>query len=141
MSMVTTKPETIYKPKYNGSMRFAIIAYPVWVALTLYFLYQWIATHSFNPQGFLAVVFGIMTVSLPFRVFREVRFGDKIIVKRYLLPDMTIEYKDINYFDKLGLSTPKKGISLYMLHPNSLEEFEKIVHNLISAKKIKLKKK
>ena len=138
--MATTKSETIYKPKYNGSMRFAMILYPVWLVLFGYFLYQAIETRSYNPQGFLAVIFGIMTISLPFRVFREVRFGDKITVKRYLLPDLVIEYKDITSFDKMGLSTPRSGISIYMLMPNSLDEFERIVHGLMSARKIKLKK-
>jgi hypothetical protein len=138
--MATTKSETIYKPKYNGSMRFAMILYPVWLGLSGYFLYQAIVTRSYNPQGFLAVIFGIMTISLPFRVFREVRFGDKITVKRYLLPDLVIEYKDITSFDKMGLSTPRSGISIYMLMPNSLDEFERIVHGLMSARKIKLKK-
>ena len=122
-------------------MRFAMLAYPVWAALTVYFLYQWVVTHSFNPQGFLAIVFGIMTFSLPFRVFREVRFSDRIIMKRYLLPDLVIEYKDISSFDKFSLSTPQKGIPLYMINQDSLEEFEKIVHNLMSARKIKLMKK
>ena len=139
--MTAAKPETIYKPKYNGSMRFAMILYPVWVGLFAYFLYAAISTHSFNPQGFLAVVFGIMAVSLPFRVFRQVAFGDKITVKRYLLPDLIIEYKDLISFDKLSLSTPKSGISLYMLTHDSLDKFERIIHSLMSARKIKLKKK
>lgn len=138
--MAVTKPETIYKPKYNGSMRFAMILYPVWVGLFVYFLYAAVTTRSFNPQGFLAVVFGLMVISLPFRVFREVSFGDKIIVKRYLLPDMVIEYKDITSFDKMSLSTPKTGISLYMLSHESLQEFERIIHNLMSTRKIRLKK-
>jgi hypothetical protein len=138
--MATAKPAMIYKPKYNVSMRFAMLLYPVWVGLFGYFLYQAILTRSYNPQGFLAVVFGIMAVSLPFRVFREVSFGERIIVKRYLLPDLVIEYKDITLFDKMSLSTPKTGISLYMLSYDSLEEFERIVHNLISARRIKLKK-
>lgn len=139
--MAVTKPETIYKPRYNGSMRFAMLLYPVWVGLFMYFLYAAITTRSFNPQGFLAVVFGLMVISMPFRVFREVSFGDKIVVKRYLLPDLTIEYKDITSFDKMSLSTPKSGISLYMLRQESLDEFEGIIHSLMSARKIKLKKK
>src|SRR5512141_2685512 len=139
--MTETKPETVYKPKYNGSMRFAMLLYPVWVALTIYFLDQWIVTRSFSPQGFLAIVFGIMAVSLPFRVFREARFGERITVKRYFLPDLIIEYKDITAFDRMRLDTPNKGISLYMINHDSLEEFERIIHGLMSARKIRLKKK
>ena len=139
--MANPKPETVYKPKYNGSMRFAMFLYPVWVGLSLYFLYQWYVTHSFNPQGFLAVVFGVMAISLPFRVFKEARFGDEITVKRYILPDLIIEYKDITTVDRISLTTAKKGISLIMINPDSLEEFERIIHSLMSARKIKLKKK
>lgn len=139
--MTSTKPETVFKPKYNGSMRFAMILYPVWATLTGYFFYQWFIARSFSPHGFLAIVFGLMVVFLPFRVFREIRFGDKIIVKRYILPDQVIEYRDVTSFDKMGLDTSKKVISLYMLNHDSLEEFEKIVHNLMSVRKLKLKKK
>jgi len=118
-----------------------MILYPVWLGLFGYFLYQAILTRSYNPQGFLAVIFGIMTISLPFRVFREVRFGENITVKRYLLPDLVIEYKDVTSFDKMSLSTPRAGISIYMLTPHSLDEFEGIIHSLMSTRKIKLKKK
>lgn len=139
--MTNLKPDTIYKPKYNGSMRFAMILFPVWVGLFVYFLYQFIVTRSYSPQGLLTVIFGIMAFSLPFRVFREVRFEDKVIVKRYLLPDLVFEYKDIIAFDKLRLDTANKGISLYMINHDSFEEFEHIIHGLMSARKIKLKKK
>ena len=122
-------------------MRFAMYIYPVWLGLTVYFIYQWIVTGSFNPQGFLAIIFGLMSVSLPFRVFREVRFGDRITVKRYLLPDLLIEYKDITAFDRMRLDTKNRGISLYMINHDSLDEFEKTIHGLMSARKIKLKLK
>ncbi|MBK8780313.1 MAG: hypothetical protein IPO22_00590 [Anaerolineales bacterium] len=81
-----------------------------------------------------------MTFSLPFRVFREIRFGERIVVKRYLLPDLVIEYKDIIAFDKLRLDASNKGISLYMINHDSFEEVEEIIHSLMSARKIKLKK-
>lgn len=138
---MTEKPDTIYKPRYIGTMKFAMVLYPVWVVLTVYFVYQWYLTRSFNPQGFLAVVFGLMTFSLPFRVFREARFSEKIVVKRYLLPDLVIEYKDIIAYDNLRLDAARKGISLYMINHDSLAEFEQIIHGLMSARKIKLMKK
>jgi hypothetical protein len=96
--------------------------------------------HPFSPEGFLAIVFGIMTISLPFRVFREVRFGEQIIVKRYLLPDLVMEYKDIIAYDNLRFDTAHKGISLYMINYDSHQEFDKIILRLMSARKIKLKK-
>jgi len=139
---MTDKLETIYKPKYTGMMKFAMYLYPIWVGLTVFSAYQWYITNAFNPQGLLTFIFGIMAASLPFRVFREVRFGDNITVKRYLLPDLTIEYKDIIVYDnKLRLDTKNKGISLYMITPDSLDEFDKIIQRLMSARKIKLTKK
>lgn len=119
-----------------------MILYPVWVGLFGYFLYTWLVLkHSFSPEGFLAIVFGIMAISLPFRVFRELHFGEQIIVKRYLLPDMVMEYKDIIAYDNLRLDTRNKGVSLYMLNYDSREELDKTIQRLMSARKIKLKKK
>jgi hypothetical protein len=85
------KTEIIFKPKYNGSMRFALILSPAWIGLALYFLYRAVVLQSFNPDGFLALVFGAMAISLPFRVYREIRFGKEIVAKRYLLPDIVIQ--------------------------------------------------
>jgi len=134
--------EIIYKPKYIGTMKVALWLYPAWVVLTVYFAYQWFLTSSFNPQGFLTVVFGLMAVSLPLRVFREARFGEHITVKRYLLPDLTLEYKDIIAYEKrLRLDAKNKGISLYMMTPDALDEFEHIIRGLISSGRIRLKKK
>ena len=118
-----------------------MLLYPVWMGLFGYFLYQVIVTRSYMPQGFLTVVFGIMAISLPFRAFREVRFGEQIIVKRYLLPDFVMEYKDIIAYDNLRFDTANKGISLYMINYDSHEEFDRIIQSLMSARKIKLRKK
>jgi hypothetical protein len=140
--MTDLKSETIYKPKYNGSMKFAMLLYPVWVGLFLYFLYAWgVLRQSFNPQGFLAVVFGLMAISLPFRVFREMRFGEQIVVKRYILPDLVMEYKDIISYDYMHLDTKNKGVSLYMITRGSYEELDLIIQRLMSTRKIKLMKK
>ncbi len=134
-------PEIVFKPKYNGSMRFAMYLYPVWAGLFIYFGYQFAVTRSFNPQGFLAVIFGLMTVSLPLRVFRELRFTDKITVKRYLLPDFTIEYKDILEFNTAEIKGSKAGVTLLMMNRDSYEELEQILQKRLFERKIKLKKR
>ncbi len=134
-------PEIVFKPKYNGSMRFAMYLYPVWAGLFIYFGYQFAVTRSFNPQGFLAVIFGLMTVSLPLRVFRELRFADQITVKRYLLPDFTIEYKDILEFNTAELKGRKAGISLMMMNQDNFHQLEDILQKRLAERKIKLKKR
>ena len=133
--------EIIFKPKYNGSMRFAFYLWPVWTVLFLFFIYRAVSLHSLNPDGFLVLVFGIMTLSMPFRVFKEMRFDGQIIVKRYFLPDVKMEYRDIIEFDKMTIAATNTRVSLYMMHRDSYGELEGIIHNLMSSRKIKLKKK
>jgi len=134
-------PETIFKPKYTGSMRFSIYLYPVWVGLFVYFVYQFIVTKSFNPQGFLAVIFGLMAFSLPFRVFREIRFTDQITVKRYLLPDFVFQYKEITELSSFELKVGKSGVPLLMMTQKSFSELEDTLRDRLKERKIKLKKK
>jgi hypothetical protein len=134
------KTELVFKPKYNGSMRFAMLLWPVWVALFFYFLYQGILQINLYLDAFLAFVFGSMAVTLPFRVFREVRFGDQIVVKRYLQPDLIIKYEDVTRYSANGLWAKSGNISLQMMNFNSAQEFGKIIQKLISEKSIRLKK-
>ena len=132
---------TVFKPKYSGSMRFAFYLWPVWTALFLYFIYRATALRSLNPDGILVLVFGIMTLSMPFRVFREMRFENQIIVKRYLLPEVVIPYKEIIEFNSMALKTKKVSVSLFLMTPKSFEELEDIFHRLSSERKVRLKKK
>ena len=133
--------EIVFKPKYAWSMLFAMYLYPAWMGLFVYFLYQFIVTESFNPQGLLAVIFGLMSFSLPFRVFREMRFAIRITVKRYLLPDLVLEYKDILEFNVQGIRGVKSGVSLLMMTPESYAELEGILQKRLSERNIRLRKK
>ena len=136
------KTEIIFKPKYNGSMRFAFYLWPVWLGLSGYFIYRMVVQHSYNPDALLAFIFIIMTVTMPFRVLKEIRFGGKeITAKRYLLPDLVIPYDDVLSFRVYELTAKNARLSLYMASYDSLQEFEKILQQLMSERKIKLVKK
>jgi hypothetical protein len=134
------KDEIVFRPKYNGSMRFAMILWPVWVGLFFYFLYQGLIQNAINLNAFLAFVFGAMAATLPFRVFREIHFGDEIVVKRYLQPDLVIKYADVNKYGVTGLWAKNGNVTLLMLNHDSAMQFGKIIQKLINEKKIKLKK-
>ena len=134
------KSEIIYKPKYNGSMRFAMILWPVWIGLFFFFIYRGLIQNVLGLDAFLAFVFGAMAATLPFRVFREVHFGSDIVVKRYLQPDLIIKYDEVTKYTVRGLTAKSANISLLMLNYDSSMEFGKIIQKLISEKKIKLKK-
>lgn len=134
------KTEIIFKPKYNGSMRFAMLFWPIWAGLFLYFLYEGVNTRSYNPQGLLAFIFGAMAFTLPLRVFREARFLDEIVIKRYLKSDLKIQYQDITALTPYGLRTKTGNLALRMLRQESIKEFADIINILIAEKKIKIKK-
>ena len=136
-----SKPTYIYKPKYNGSMRFAMILWPVWAGLALFYIYQTIVTRSANPEGLLAVIFAVMAIQLPFRVFREIRFEEQITVERYLLPDIVIAYENVTGFGVYSLTATTTRVSLFMMNHASLQEFDEIMHRLMSEKRINLKKR
>src|SRR5664279_2097051 len=108
-------------------MRFAMILWPVWIGLFFYFIYRAIIANVFGIDAFLAFVFGSMAVTLPFRVFREVHFGDRIVVKRYLQPDLTILYEDVTKYTVNGLWAKKGNISLLMLNYDSSMDFGRII--------------
>jgi hypothetical protein len=131
----------VFKPKYNGSMRFAFYLWPVWLTLFLYFVYRTTYLRIFNPDGFLMIVFGIMTISMPFRVFREMHFTDQIVVKRYILPDVILPYKEIIEFNNLTIKTSQTSVSLFMMDPNSFKDLEQIIQKMILNGKINLSKK
>ncbi|GEM_PF-3386238 len=132
--------EITYKPKYNGSRRFALYLWPVWAVLFFYFLYAAAVTQSYNPQGLLAFIFSAMTFTLLFRVFRQATFADQTVVKRYFIRDLRIDYKDITAFDPYGSKAKTGNISMQMMHPESARQFAKIINQLMTHKKIKLKK-
>ena len=135
-------PEITFKPKYNGSMRFAFYLWPVWTALFLFFVYRAVATRNWNPDGILLFVFGIMALTMPFRVFREMRFENhQLIVKRYVIPDLVIPYEGIVRFDNMSLRADNASVSLFMMDHSSFEELEQIIHRLMSARKVRLRKK
>jgi hypothetical protein len=134
------KAGIVFKPKYNGSMRFALVLWPVWAGLFFYFLFESVMTGSAIPQALLAFIFGAMTITLPLRVFREAQFGEEIVVKRYLMPDLKIQYGEITGINAYGLKASSGNISLQMLNHDSAVEFGKIINQLVKEKKIKLTK-
>jgi hypothetical protein len=75
---------------------------------------------------------------MPMIIFREVRFGKAITLKRYFLPPRIIQYEDVTDFSLRGLVARHGGIPLANLQNRA--DFEKIIKRLVAQHKMQLKK-
>jgi hypothetical protein len=136
-----TEKEIIFKPRYSGRAAFSLYLWPISVIGFVFFSIDAIRTANFYSEGLLALMFALAAFSPPFIYFRAMRFGDEIVVKRYFLPDLVIQYKDILSFQLFSLRTATTRVSLSSLDPKSFEELDQIVEQLIRKGKISLKKR
>ena len=132
-----TETETIFKPRYSSRSSFALYLWPISAIAFVFFAVDTFRSAAFYSEGLLAIMFALATFSPPFVYFRAIRFGEQMIVKRYFLPDVVIEYKDITSFQYFSLRTATKRITLSNLTPKSFEELDQIVKPLIGKGKLK----
>jgi hypothetical protein len=132
------REEIIFRPRYPLRIRLSVYLYPIGVAACVFFIVMAIIARSIIPYGIYAIIFGFTIFSMPMIVFREVRFGQAITLKRYFMPARTIQYEDVSAFSLRGLVARHGGISLANLQNRA--EFEKIIKRLAAQHKIQLKK-
>ena len=132
------REEIIFKPRYPLRIRMSVFLYPIGAIACIFFIIMAIISRSILPYGIYAIIFGFTIFSMPMIIFREVRFGQAITLKRYFMPARTIQYEDITAFTLRGLVARHGGISLANLQNRA--EFEKIIKKLAAQHKIQLKK-
>jgi len=116
----------------------SVFLYPIGVIACIFFIYMAIASHAVFPYAIYAIIFGFTVLSMPMIIFREVRFGETIILKRYFLPPRIIHYEDVTDFTMRGLVARHGGIPLANVQNRG--EFEKIIRRLVARHKITLQK-
>jgi hypothetical protein len=136
-----TENEIVFKPRYSGRAAFSLYLWPISAIGFVFFSVDAIRTTNFYSEGLLALMFALAAFSPPFVYFRTMRFGEEIVVKRYFLPDLVIQYKDILSFQLFSLRTAATRIPLSSLDPKSFEELDGIVNQFIRKGKINLKKR
>lgn len=136
-----TENEIIFKPRYSGRAAFSLYLWPISAIGFVFFTVDAIRTANFYSEGLLALMFALAAFSPPFVYFRAMRFGEEITVKRYFLPDLVIQYKDILSFQLFSLRTATTRISLSSLDPKSFEELDTIINQFIRKGKLKLPKR
>ena len=131
----------VFKPRYNGRTTVTLVIWPISAVAFVFLAYDAIRTGAYYSEGLLALIFALATIGPPFIYFRQLRFGETLVVKRYLLPDVVIAYPDILSFQYFSLRAANARVSLNNLTPKSFAELDQIIDGLIDAGKLKLKKK
>jgi len=134
----TSSEELIFRPQYPGRVRLSIFLYPIGILACLFFIFLAITSRSIFPNIIYVIVIGFTTLSMPIILFREIRFGDAITLKRYYLPNRIIRYEDVVNLTPRGLVAKHGGIPLANVQNRA--EFEKIIRKLVARRKIKLQK-
>ena len=130
--------ELVFKPVYPMRVRLTVFLYPIGIIACIFFIYLAISSRSIFPNIIYAFIFGFTSLSMPMILFREVRFGDVITLKRYFLPRRIIRYEDVVDFTPRGLVAKHGGIPLSNIQNRA--DFEKIIKKLVAQHRIKLKK-
>ena len=108
----STWEDNVFKPHYTLRVRMSVFLYPIGVIACIFFIYMAIASHAVFPYAIYAIIFGFTVLSMPMIIFREVQFGDTIILKRYFLPPRIIRYEDVTEFTLRGLVAKHGGTPL-----------------------------
>ena len=136
-----TKQEIIFKPRYSGRAAFALFFWPISAIAFIVLGIETIRSATYYSLGLITLMFALAAISPPFIYFRALRFGDDLVVKRYLLPDIVIPYKDIISFQYFSLRSATARVALNNLNPKSYEELDQIIQQLIKSGEIKLRKR
>jgi len=83
----------IFKPRYPLPYRLGFLAAPL---LFFGMLLGGIGAPAILPIGYwyVALLVGVLTAFLPFFRIREIRFANDLVLRRYFLPDIFVNYKD-----------------------------------------------
>jgi hypothetical protein len=95
----------VYKPRYSPRLRLLLLLLPA-----LFFLLLCITPFSLIslPTGFwiLALLLGILTSLIPFLTINEIRFLEKMVIRRYFLPDLSFSVSEVQL---VGTRTVQAG--------------------------------
>ncbi len=108
--------EFIFTPRYTLPTRLVIIGLPILFALLF-------GVEIFSLQAkwgwLLTFMVGLAAAVAPFFVVRRIHFRDRLVVKRYLVPDAYIEHKDIIAVTNRTIQTTTTRIHLgKLLNPD-----------------------
>ncbi len=137
-SSAGSSDEVIFKPEYPARVRLTIFLYPLGILACVFFILMAITSKSIFPNLIFDFIFGCTSLSMPMILFREVRFGDVITLKRYFLPRRIIRYEDVVSLTPRGLVAKHGGIPTANIINRA--DFEKIIKRLANQHKIKLSK-
>jgi hypothetical protein len=127
--------ELVYKPDYQIGRYIGLGA-----MLLLGIGFAWASYGSiFDPMpgrspqiypSFVMAAFAAFFLGFPARQVREIRFGDKIVAKRYLWPSDTYPYEEVYHLSQKGIELESGSIRLRNVKEESLEELRELMQEL-----------
>lgn len=126
----------IFKPQ-NARAALIILAMPVLFFVCIFTTYTKAEEFRWDVEGGLLIIAGSLGIisTILFRIVpKEIRFENKIVVKRYIYNDLVIDYSDIIHVDFMYIILKNGLITLFFMK-NSMELLQ-IIGQLMERGKI-----
>lgn len=103
--------DIVFEPRYPPLVLLAVYGLPV-----SFFGLLCAAASLFGqlPPLFwmMVLLLGVLAALAPFFFIRRIVFREKMVIRRYFLPDVYLDYRDVQAVDAGAIHTPKKKIRL-----------------------------
>ena len=83
-----------FKPQYNAQFKVTNAFIPIFACVALWFFFYSKKELSIVAQ-FITISAPIFTLLIPFNIIKQIEFGDKIMIKRYIVPPKVFQYSDL----------------------------------------------
>jgi hypothetical protein len=114
--------ETVFKPRYSPLVAYAAVGLPL-VFIGLLCAGANLVSHTSTAAWLLLLLLGIMAALYPFFVIRRIYFREKLVVRRFLLPDQYLDYRNIVEIGPTSIKTRQGRVRLGRLqNPGELQE-------------------
>ena len=128
----------IFKPRYPLRIRLVIMGLPAF-----FFIMLCGAATAMIRLPFLfwllALVIGIFASFIPFFIIREIRFLDKMVVRRHFLPDQFFSHKEVEQIEADAIHA--NGQRIRMGGIANIEELKEMSRHWIAVKLLKEKQR
>ena len=127
-------PPAVFKPKYPLKMKLSFLFLPI-----MAILFTLAAIDGGDPDmpwlfHFLSLAMITLTGSIPFVLIRRIRFEDKILVDRFVVPTRELDYTDILDVGITNIRAKRGNLSLNAV--KNVDEFKSMLANALAEKDI-----
>lgn len=103
--------DIVFKPRYSPLVLLAVYGLPL-SFFSLLCAAAGLARQLSTLFWAMVSVLGVLAALAPFFFIRGVVFREKMVIRRYFLPDIYLDYQDVQGVDAGAIHTPEKKIRL-----------------------------